>query len=63
MQHDIQSETIAYVRENFDLLLRSGRYSTGLIRELADMQESRSGIWCVAGSIDEILSTVFDQKS
>jgi hypothetical protein len=52
MQHDIQSETIAYVRENFDLHLRSGRYSTGVIGELADMLESRSG--SVFAIFDEI---------
>lgn len=43
MQHDIHNETIAYIRENLDLHLRTGRYSTGLIRELTEMLESRSG--------------------
>lgn len=43
MQHEIHSANIAYIRENLDLHLRSGRCSTGLIRELADMMESRSG--------------------
>lgn len=52
MQQDIQSGTIAYIRENFDLHLRSGRYSTGLVRELAEMLESRSG--SVFAIFDEI---------
>lgn len=43
MQHDIHSGTIADIRESLDLHLRTGRYSAGLVRELADMSESRSG--------------------
>jgi hypothetical protein len=43
MQYDIHSGNIAYIRENLDLHLRTCRYSTGLIRELAEMLESRSG--------------------
>lgn len=42
MQQDNHSGTIAYIRENLDLHLRTGRYSTGLVRELAKMLESRS---------------------
>jgi hypothetical protein len=52
MQHDIHSGTIAYIRENLDLHLRTGRYSTGLVRELAGMLESRSG--SVFAIFDEI---------
>lgn len=52
MQHDIRSGTIAYIRENFDLHLRTGRYSTGLVRQLAQMLESRSG--SVFAIFDEI---------
>ncbi len=52
MQHDIHSGTIAYIRENFDRHLRAGRYSTGLLRELAGVLESRSGSACAI--FDEI---------
>jgi hypothetical protein len=43
MQHDIRSGTFAYIRENFDLHLRTGHYSTGLVGQLAEMLQSRSG--------------------
>ena len=53
MKHDIHSGT--YIRENLDLRLRSGRYSTGLVRELADMLESRSGnIFAIFDEIAEL---------
>lgn len=52
MEQDISRGTIAYIRENLDLQLVAGRYSTVLVQELAEMFERRSGN--VFAILDEI---------
>ena len=43
MEHGTPSGTTAYIRENLDLHVVTGRYSTVLVQELAGMFERRSG--------------------
>lgn len=43
MEHDAYSGTTAYIRENLNLHVRTGRYSIGLVQELAEIVERRSG--------------------
>ena len=52
MEDDSRCGTTAYIRENLDLHLMTGRYSTILVRELAEMFERRSGN--VFAILDEI---------
>ena len=43
MKPDADSGTTAYIRENLDLHVLTGRYSRGLVQELAEMFGRRSG--------------------
>lgn len=43
MEHDTRNSASAYIPENLALHVRTGRYSTGLVQELAEMFESRTG--------------------
>jgi hypothetical protein len=52
MKPDACSGTTDYIRENLDLHVLTGRYSTGLVQELAEIFERRSG--SVFAIFDEI---------
>lgn len=52
MEQDISRGTTDYIRENLDLQLMAGRYSTVLVQELAELFECRSGN--VFAILDEI---------